>query len=385
MNDVLIVGAGMIGATLGVALRRSGFEVALLDARDQPSYHFAGEVQQQGQSLVSPATHRVSALTPGSISTLTDLGVWPRVNAQACAPFTSMEVWDDEGTASLELPATGVIAENSRIEQALHDSTKVSWNSRVKNIEKSADGYQVELEDGTTLQTSLLIGADGATSAVAKAAGIKTVGWQYDQKAVVANVMTELPHEGVARQVFTEEGPLAFLPLPDSHLCSIVWSSTEADALLGLDESQLCDRLSGAMDLRLGRVIAVSPRMSFPLRQQQAMGYVREQIALVGDAAHTIHPLAGQGANLGFQDAACLARVLGNARLEGKLPGERSVLMEYQRVRQPHTLAVASVMEGLKRLFGTQDPAISWLRNTGMKWVGGNDWLKSQIVSLASK
>ncbi len=178
MSDVLIVGAGMIGATLGVALRKNGFDVTLLDARDQPNYHFAGEVQQQGQSLLSPATHRVSALTPGSISTLTDLAVWPLVDVQCCAPFTSMEVWDDEGTASLGLPATGVIAENSRIEQALHNSTQVSWNSRVKNIEKSADGYEVELEDGNTLKTLLLVGADGATSAVAKAAGIKTIGWQ---------------------------------------------------------------------------------------------------------------------------------------------------------------------------------------------------------------
>ncbi len=385
MNDVLIVGAGMIGATLGAALRMQRFEVTVLDAREQPAYPVAEPGRHEEHTLMSPATHRVSALTPGSIATLEKLNVWQQIDSTAIAPFSAMEVWDGEGTATISLPATGVIVENARIEQALHSLTAVRWQSRVKDITWSEDHIDVELEDGTCIQTRLLIGADGATSAVARAAGIKTLGWQYDQKAVVANVLTEIPHEGVARQVFTESGPLAFLPLPDSHLSSIVWSSTIADELLTADDPAICERLTQESDGKLGAIRAASQRMSFPLRQQQALGYVRDRVVLVGDAAHTIHPLAGQGANLGFQDAACLANVLVNARLEGKVPDSPSVLAEYQRQRQPHTLAVASVMEGLQRLFGTRNPYVSWIRNTGMKWVGGNEFLKEQLVALASK
>ena len=348
-----------------------------------PSVETARSAPSLSSMMRSRISRRVSAFTPGTIRFLTELGVWRDV--AGAAPFDAMEVWDARGTASLDLPAKGVIVENARVESALHAATDVDWGRRVTSVNKVADGFDLELDDGMTLSPLLLIGADGAASRVRKAAGLRTIGWRYDQQAVVANVLTENPHHQVARQVFTPSGPLAFLPLADAHTSSIVWSSTEADTFMAASDEEACEKLNESFEGRLGEVRAISRRVMFPLQQQHALSYVATGLALVGDAAHAIHPLAGQGANLGLQDARCLAKVLASARLEGRSPGDAGVLRAYQRERQPHNVAVAGVMESLKRVFQVENPGFALVRNTGMKLLGGNDWLKDRLVAIASQ
>jgi 2-octaprenylphenol hydroxylase len=245
-------------------------------------------------------------------------------------------------------------------------------------------GYEVHFVDGSKAKCTLLVGADGGNSRVRELCSLRTVRWSYQQTALVTTVETELDHDWTARQCFTNNGPLAFLPLADQRLCSIVWSVNHADELVGLKDQEFCELLTASIENRLGRVLGVDKRFTFPLQQQHAMQYVDEQVVLIGDAAHTIHPLAGQGANLGFADASALAQVLAGARLEGKSIGETAVLKLYQRRRQTENIVMASAMEFFKHLYDTDNPGINWIRNAGMRLVNNDDRLKSIISKLAA-
>jgi 2-octaprenylphenol hydroxylase len=396
-SDVLIVGAGLVGLSLAAALSRSHLSVTIVDARARPLPVSTIAKSREDYQLKSGRTPRVSSINPSSREFLSRMGAWEMIPENRISTFKEMSVWDNRGTSHIEFgdagedsPALGHIVENQLIEIALigvleaSNNVTFEWQSDLQEIVHQGSGYAVHFVNGGKAECSLLVGADGGNSRVRELCGLRTVRWSYQQTALVTTVETELDHGRTARQCFTNNGPLAFLPLADQRLCSIVWSVNHADELMGLEDQQFCELLTASFENRLGSVLAVDKRFTFPLVQQHALQYVDEQVVLIGDAAHTIHPLAGQGANLGFADANVLAQVLAGARLEGKFIGETSVLKLYQRRRQAENIVMASAMEFFKRLYDTDNPGVNWVRNAGMRLVNNNDRIKSMISRLAA-
>ena len=302
--DVAVVGGGMVGAAAALALARAGFAVALLEAQAPAPWDAAAEVDL-----------RVVGLAPSSITLLDDLGVWPTIRAARVGPYRHMHVWDAGSGASIDFDAAsegrdllGCIAENSLVQWALWQAldaagVRTLCPAQVKGFEAGDDRISLELADGERLSAGLLVAADGAGSPLRDMAGIATRGRDYAQRAVVAHVGTERPHEHTAWQRFLPSGPLALLPLADGR-SSLVWSLPEAEAgrVLALDEQAFLDELGAASDFRLGRITRTTARASFPLKMQLAQRYQAERMVLLGDAAHAVHPLAGQGVNLGLRD-----------------------------------------------------------------------------------
>lgn len=384
--DVVIVGAGMVGAALGCALAQSGFRIALIDGAEP------GAPSGEG-----PYDLRVSALTRASQRILESLGAWQAIADTRVSPFRHMHVWDAGGAHSIHFDAAevaqdtlGHIVENGLIQAALHQRLhaldNVHWfiPAQLQGLDVDADAARATLDDGRVLQARLLVGADGASSTVRKLAGIATRGWQYDQHGVVATVRPQQFHQETAWQRFLPDGPLAFLPLADGQ-CSIVWSTRpdHADTLLAMDDAAFRQALEEAFESRLGPIVECGERARFPLRLQHATEYVKPRLALVGDAAHSIHPLAGQGVNLGFLDAAALAQVLTEARGRNPDPGEFALLRRYERWRKGDNLATMAVMDGFKRLFGVRAAPVRWARNLGLGLVDRAGPVKRLIIEHA--
>ncbi|MDR2878115.1 MAG: UbiH/UbiF/VisC/COQ6 family ubiquinone biosynthesis hydroxylase [Chromatiales bacterium] len=372
--DVAIIGAGMVGAALAALLARGGAEVALIEGAPLDFNWPEGSTDK-----------RVSALTVASERLLRHIGVWPRLADLGVSPFHEMHVWDGTGingaggeihfdSADLGEPRLGHIVENRVIQRALieHlrtcDSVSLHCPLRLNALTVSDTEVSLDLSDGSVISARLVVGADGASSRVRELAGLEVRGRDYGQHALVANVATEFSHRATAWQRFLPEGPLAFLPLRDGR-SSIVWTMQpqSAEVLLAADDEAFCAELTRAFDARLGQVIASSPRAAFPLRMQYAPHYVAPRVALVGDAAHAIHPLAGQGANLGFLDAGALAETLIDALHAGHDPGARAVLRRYERWRKGDNLATMMAMDGFDRLFGSRLPPVAWARRFGLK------------------
>ncbi|MFG0380309.1 2-octaprenyl-3-methyl-6-methoxy-1,4-benzoquinol hydroxylase [Pseudomonas sp. zbq_18] len=375
--DLIIVGAGMVGSALALALEHSGLEILVVDGSPLSVKPF------DAQGAFEP---RVSALSAASQRILERLGVWGGVAARRATPYRDMRVWDGSGTGSVHFSAASVhadtlghIVENRVVQDALlerlHDSQiGLLGNARLEQLRRSGDGWLLSLADGRELRAPLLVAADGANSAVRRLAGCATREWDYLHHAIVTSVRCARPHQATAWQRFTDDGPLAFLPLQrgdDSHWCSIVWSTVpaEAERLMALDDEAFRHELGKAFEWRLGEVGQVDPRVCIPLRQRHAKRYVESGLALIGDAAHSIHPLAGQGVNLGFLDAAVLAEVLLHALSRGEQPNDVRVLSRYERRRMPHNLAMMAAMEGFERLFQADPLPIRLLRNSGLNWV----------------
>jgi 2-polyprenylphenol 6-hydroxylase len=388
--DLLIVGAGMVGSALALALQDSGLEILVLDGGPLSVKPF------DPQSAFEP---RVSALSAASQRILDRLNVWDGIAARRASPYREMQVWDGTGTgqvhfsaASVHADVLGHIVENRVVQDALlerlHDSDiGLLANARLEQMRRSGDDWLLTLADGRTLRAPLVIAADGANSAVRRLTGCATREWDYLHHAIVTSVCTADSHQHTAWQRFTEEGPLAFLPLEreGEHWCSIVWSvtPTEAQRLMALGDEEFCRDLEKAFEGRLGTVLSADPRLCVPLRQRHAKRYVAEGLALIGDAAHTIHPLAGQGVNLGFLDAAVLAEVLLHAATRGERLADVRVLSRFERRRMPHNLALMAAMEGLERLFQADPLPLRWLRNTGLKWVDNLPEAKAMFVRQA--
>ena len=375
--DLLIVGAGMVGSALALALQGSGLQVLLLDGSPMSVKPF------DPQAAFEP---RVSALSTASQRILDRLGVWDGITTRRASPYTDMHVWDGSGTgqihfsaASLHAETLGHIVENRVVQDALLDRLHdcdlgLLANARLEQMRRSGDDWLLTLADGRTLRAPLVIAADGANSAVRRLTGVATREWDYLHHAIVTSVRSARPHRMTAWQRFTDNGPLAFLPLErdgQHDWCSIVWSTTpeEAQRLMALDDTRFCNELERAFEGQLGPVLSADPRLCVPLRQRHAKRYVAEGLALIGDAAHTIHPLAGQGVNLGFLDAAVLAEVLLQAAARGERLADAKVLSRYERRRMPHNLALMAAMEGFERLFQADPLPVRWLRNTGLKLV----------------
>lgn len=375
--DLLIVGAGMVGSALALALQHSGLEILLLDGSSLSVKPF------DEQSAFEP---RVSALSMASQRILERLGAWPGIEQRRISPYSDMRVWDGSGTGQIHFSAASVHAEvlghivENRVVQdglleRLHDSEiGLLANARLEQMRRSGNEWLLTLADGRTLRAPLVIAADGANSAVRRLTGCETREWDYLHHAIVTSVRCAQPHQATAWQRFTDDGPLAFLPLlrdGQQDWCSIVWSTTpeQSERLMKLDDADFCAQLERAFEGRLGAVLETDPRLCVPLRQRHAKRYVAEGLALIGDAAHTIHPLAGQGVNLGFLDAAVLAEELLHAYERGERQADVRVLSRFERRRMPHNLALMAAMEGFERLFQADPLPLRWLRNSGLKWV----------------
>ncbi len=389
--DVIIVGGGMTGASLALALADSSLSIALIDQE---------ALSPEPVAPSSMYTPRVSALTEASINLFKNLGVWSFMTDQRTCPYSQMFVWDNEGTGAIEFDADSVsktsigsIVENKVIRQGVLAGLK---NTTVDLFERQTDlrfdlgivSARVTLSDGRVLNTQLMVAADGAESRLRQLAAIPSSQNDYLHHAVVTTVQTEKYHQDTAWQVFRDTGPLAFLPLPsmgEKHYCSIVWSQLpcEADKMMALGDDAFISALEKAFEKKLGRIEHVEPRFCFPLRQRHANAYYRNNIVLVGDAAHTIHPLAGQGVNLGLMDVAVLTEELIKAVERGDNFAGQHILAHYQRRRKGHNLAMIMAMKGFQNLFAADHLAIRWLRNTGLKAVNKLPLLKELIVRQA--
>lgn len=388
--DLLIVGAGMVGSALALALRDSGLNILVVDGGPQTVKPFVAD---------APFEARVSALSIASQRILERLGVWDGIVARRVSPYSDMHVWDGSGTGKVHFSASSVhaevlghIVENRVVQDALverlHDSNiGLLADARLEQMRHSGDDWLLTLSDGRTLRAPLVVAADGANSTVRRMTGTATREWDYLHHAIVTSVRTADSHRKTAWQRFTDDGPLAFLPLDreGEHWCSIVWSVTpeQSERLMKLDDERFCRELENAFEGCLGQVISADSRVCVPLRQRHAKRYVAPGLALIGDAAHTIHPLAGQGVNLGFLDAAVLAEVLRGAVGRGERLADERVLSRYERRRMPHNLALMAAMEGFERLFQADALPVRLLRNAGLKVVDHSAEAKALFVRQA--
>jgi len=381
----------MVGSALALALRHSGLDILLLDGSPLSVKPFDTE---------APFEPRVSALSAASQRILERLGAWDGIARRRATPYTDMHVWDGSGTGQIHFSAASVhaqvlghIVENRVVQdgllERLHDSDiGLLPNARLEQLRRSGDEWLLTLADGRQLRAPLVVAADGANSAVRRLTGCETREWDYLHHAIVTSVRCSAGHQATAWQRFTDEGPLAFLPLTregQQDWCSIVWSTTpeHAEQLMALDEPAFLKALERAFEGRLGEVLQADPRVCVPLRQRHAKRYVAEGLALIGDAAHTIHPLAGQGVNLGFLDAAVLAEVLVYASDRGERLADVKVLSRYERRRMPHNLGLMAAMEGFERLFQANPLPLRWLRNSGLKLVEQMPEAKALFVRQA--
>ncbi|MFE8070670.1 UbiH/UbiF/VisC/COQ6 family ubiquinone biosynthesis hydroxylase [Marinobacteraceae bacterium S3BR75-40.1] len=397
-TDIAIVGGGLVGMALALALSSLPVQVRVLEGQSRDSM-LAEPPELNG---VDDAEPRVSALTEATRGFLADLGAWPRIRESRRCAYRHMRVWDAEGTGAigfdadtLQVPQLGHIVENRLVVKALveaalqQDNIELMDRVKVEGWSREGTAQVLRLADGGSVRASLVIGADGAQSRIRRWCGLPTREWDYGQQAIVGTVRTEKPHAMTAWQRFTPTGPLAFLPLAteagDQHYCSIVWSQDldAAGRFMQLEDEDFKQMLGEAFEFRLGRIEAVSRRHAFPLRQRHAKHYSMQGVALVGDAAHTIHPLAGQGVNLGFADAAVLADEIRRAVGRGQQPGEAAILRRYERRRKGDNLMMMAGMEGFKQLFGRDELPLRWLRNAGLRWVNGQDTVKSWLATEA--
>ena len=392
LADIVIVGAGMVGSAIALALQPLNLKIVLLDGGCLTPSEFDSQ---------SPFAPRVSALSLASERILTRLNAWPGVLKRRACPYYHMQVWDGDGTGNIEFSASqvhanhlGHIVENHLVQDALLEQIANSnitclANTRLEQLTYQDAQWQLTLSDQTQLSAKLVIAADGANSAVRRLTQAATREWDYLHHAIVTSIQTEQPHQHTAWQRFTDSGPIALLPLAgapaDQHWCSIVWSTTpeQAEQLLALDDAAFCQTLGKAFEHRLGDILHADPRFSIPLRQRHLKRYVQAGLAFIGDAAHTIHPLAGQGVNMGFLDAACLAETLEKAQLRGEDLASEQVLSRFERQRMPHNLSMMGAMEGFQHLFQSDHLALRLVRNLGLNLINQTALTKSFFTRQA--
>ena len=385
--DVAIVGGGMVGLAVACGLQGSGLRVAVLE-------------QNPPQPLPesAPPALRVSAINAASEKLLTRLGVWSSIVANRASCYHGMEVWDKDSFGriafddrSMGYSHLGHIIENDVIHQALWQKAQQCQDvtlmapAGVQQVAWGENEAFLTLKDGGMLTARLVIGADGANSWLREKADIALTSWDYRHHALVATIRTDEPHEAVARQVFHGDGILAFLPLNDPHLCSIVWSlpPLEAASMQEATEETFNQALDMAFDNRLGLCHVESERLVFPLTGRYARQFAAHRLALVGDAAHTIHPLAGQGVNLGFMDAAELVNELKRLHGAGKDIGQHLYLRRYERSRKHSAGVMLASMQGFRELFAGTHPAKKLLRDLGLKLADTLPGVKPQLIRQA--
>ena len=368
--DVLIVGGGMVGATIACALGGSDLSVGVLE------YQYP-----KGFDPEQPHDLRVSAISVASQNVIDMVGAWEGILSRRSCPYRRMKVWEsDEQRAATEFvsddisePYLGHIVENRIIQLALlermaaFDNVDLICPAKTVSIDYSPGASVVTLEDGTELVGRLLVAADGGESRVRQAAGIGVRKWDYEQNALVASVITDYPQQDITWQQFTATGPLAFLPLPGPH-ASLVWYNTPQNVkrLMALPVNQFMAELTETFPESLGKIDTLLERGFFPLRRQHALEYAKEGVVLAGDAAHMIHPLAGQGVNIGMLDAAALAETILLAQRKGKDITSLAVLKEYEKQRRNHNLVMMQTMDLFYRVFSNDNMPLKVMRNIGL-------------------
>ncbi|EED0592571.1 FAD-dependent 2-octaprenylphenol hydroxylase [Escherichia coli] len=385
--DVAIVGGGMVGLAVACGLQGSGLRVAVLEQR-----------APEPLAADAPPQLRVSAINAASEKLLTRLGVWQDILSRRASCYHGMEVWDKDSFGhisfddqSMGYSHLGHIVENSVIHYALWNKAQQSSDitllapAELQQVAWGENETFLTLKDGSMLTARLVIGADGANSWLRNKADIPLTFWDYQHHALVATIRTEEPHDAVARQVFHGEGILAFLPLSDPHLCSIVWSLSpeEAQRMQQASEDEFNRALNIAFDNRLGLCKVESARQVFPLTGRYARQFAAHRLALVGDAAHTIHPLAGQGVNLGFMDAAELIAELKRLHRQGKDIGQYIYLRRYERSRKHSAALMLAGMQGFRDLFSGTNPVKKLLRDIGLKLADTLPGVKPQLIRQA--
>jgi 2-octaprenyl-6-methoxyphenol hydroxylase len=384
--DAIIFGGGLVGLTLASALDSSGLSTIVVDPADP--------------ALRKDATFdgRTSAVSSSSMRMLQTIGVADHLAEPGC-PIWRIAVADGLEPGGLHFDPDdgdplGFMHENRHLRAALQARAEAGkaiwlmWKSRVASVERGDSGVVVSLEDGRSLSAPLLIGADGRNSATREAAGINVARWKYDHQAIVSVVRHERPHEHVAYEIFYPGGPFALLPMNDDaggHRSAIVWSVPEEDAVgwLSLSDEDFAAEAEAAMGGFLGKIAMLAPRSSFPLGFHHAAQITAQRLALVGDAAHAIHPIAGQGLNLGFRDVAALAEVLVEGARLGLDLGDRQLLDRYQRWRSLDALSVAFATDTLTRIYGVPGKTASAIRRFGMGLVGRISPLRNRLMNEA--
>lgn len=393
--DVLIVGGGLAGLALAVALRQTPLSLALIESRSP-------------RPLPHPLTPeswdaRIYAISPSNARFLDDLGIWSRLfphdtpcsHPSRITPIEQMTVQGDAGgyidfsAYESHVNELGWIIESSLLQHELWETARRQGNltllcpARPKTLQQNPDGMLLQLEDARTLSARLIVAADGADSWTRQSAGIDAHFQPYEQMGVVANFICSQPHRGTAFQWFRRDGVLAWLPLQGERI-SMVWSTPERHAheLLALPPEAFCQRVAAAGEKRLGDLSLLTPPAAFPLRLMRAPKLVAPRLALIGDAAHTIHPLSGHGINLGFKDAQALATTLIQAPSHIDR-GDLRLLRQYERSRIEEIIALQSVTHALQRLFQPDIAPLAWLRNTGLNLTNALPVIKQGLIRYA--
>ena len=399
--DIVIVGAGMVGAALATGLGRSGFRVALVDRGSAPEFD---------PSL--PPDIRVSALSAGSERYLNDLDVWPSMLAMRATPYARLAVWDETrhplsnllprkvadvvfDASNLSARHLGHIVENRITQQALWNSAAALHSvslfpdNAVSHLENGNNHAAVTLEDGTELECQLVVGADGAASGVRELAGIGVTRDQYQQQAMVISVRYQGAVEDITWQSFYPSGPRAFLPLHSAgngeSWASLVWydSPEQLAHLKSLDDRALMAEIQNAFPPELPLLTHIEAKASFPIARQHAKTYVNNRVVLAGDAAHTINPLAGQGVNLGFQDARCLQTVIREAKRAGCDLADPAWLAKYEQQRRPANRRMMMAMDVFYHLFSNRTPPLHLLRNLGLGAAKAMPFARNRVAKYA--
>ncbi|WP_281648191.1 UbiH/UbiF/VisC/COQ6 family ubiquinone biosynthesis hydroxylase [Parendozoicomonas sp. Alg238-R29] len=399
--DVVIAGAGMVGAAIGCALGQAGLSVALVD----PVIPKAFEVG-------TVPDIRVSALSPASVEFLQKLGAWNHIKSMRLCPYRQMAVWEKLKEPLTNKPVSsrfnqtlfdckevgteelGFIVENRITQLALHkvidtlDSVSVISPAKPVSIDRTGQFPQVTLDNGCVIEGKLVIGADGANSFVRQQSGIGLSSDDYEQRALVATVEIPAGPLDITWQAFTATGPLALLPLPSSGgrgYASLVWYNhpENVSRLMALSDSGFLQEVRDHFPEELPELLSLVERSFFPLTRRHASCYAKPGVVLVGDAAHTINPLAGQGVNLGFQDAACVAKILCKAYEENKDLGSLAVLSEYEKKRRPENSRMQMVMDVFYHLFSNDFLPLKFVRNIGLAIGGKFPYGRKKVMRYA--
>jgi len=384
--DITIIGGGLVGASLAAALKDSGLKIALIESREPPPLP-----EDDSWDI------RVYAISPGSADFLREQGIWQRLDASRLTPVFDMSVFGDDNSSHIHFSAyeTGVaelnfIVENRQLQTAVWEALKsqaenldIICPAKCSSINWHESNAEIQLEDGRTIKTALVVGADGVNSWTRQQAGIEVSRHPYQQIGVVANYRTEIPHRNVAHQWFRRDGVLALLPLPDNRV-SMVWSTSEAHAtqLRALSAEDLCLRVAEASSHTLGRLELITPPVGFPLNFVHVNNLIKPRLVLVGDAAHGIHPLAGQGVNLGLRDVRKLTEIILQRGLQSDV-GDFMLLRRYECARKEDILALEVVTDGLQKLFNNANPTLARVRNLGLEITNHLPLIKNQLMQHA--
>lgn len=383
-SQIVVIGGGLVGAACAIALTQQGFQVTLLDSKGAPK-----ALSHAGNEWDS----RIYAISPGNTAWLSRLGIWERIDQNRVCAIEAMDIWGDGGARPLQFKAyeanamaLGYIVENNQLHEALWDAMRNTGVNMVtgvecKHLQLANEQAQLDLADGRTISAQLVIAAEGGNSSLREQAGLAISTYDYQQIGIVANFETELPHKHTARQWFRNDGVLAWLPLPGNRI-SIVWSTAKSNDMMRLDDVALTEKVAEAGAYSLGAMRLLTPAAAFPLSKQAPSQLIKPCLALIGDAAHKVHPLAGQGVNLGFRDVIALVEILSQRNPYQDI-GDGMLLRRYERARKSDMLAVQSLTHGLHMLFDNERPLVKKIRNWGLSLANGQSVLKKNLIKQA--